>query len=134
MAPDEIRSERTPESADRETNTDTIPETASEPSEPIVKKPFLRSIAEGFRSWTEQRRRQPEQQVRAGKALDRSKTFLALAVAVVVMLFVFLGMFSSSTSRTADGTANKTKPNLGRPEAPSNRTAEGHGSVTGTPR
>jgi hypothetical protein len=68
-------------------------------------------------------------QSRSAKTKDRSKTLLVLALSVVLMLFAFVAMFSHST-RGKESAARRTTPSLGRPEAPTNGTAEKRGSVT----
>jgi hypothetical protein len=97
--------------------------------EPEETKSVLDSLRDAYLRARDGRARNPAKEARAAKTVDRSKGLLVLVVAVVVMLFVFLGLFSTS-SATKHREANRTKPNLGRPEMPAASAAQNRGSVT----
>jgi hypothetical protein len=107
-----------------------------ETEQPEVNKPeepknIFSALREAYgRARDGQKRVQPERlQSRTAKSVDRSKGLLILAAAVIVMIFVFLGLFSSSSSVKGHA-GNRTKPSLGRPDVPTNGSAEKRGSVT----
>ena len=62
---------------------------------------------------------------RKTKSTDRSKGLMALAISAFVVVFVVIAMLSHSTDKASE--TKRTKPSLGRPEAPPSTAQEKRG-------